>query len=162
LSRLAPALLVLAVLAALPGCGGGSGDTLSKEDYAQQVATTGDSLSDAFGSLASTATSVDSLDELGDAVASAGDSLTAAADDLAALDPPEDAVQANTKLTEGLRALADDLDELEQAVRDGSISRIEELAADLENIAGSEAGGRIQEAIEELGSKGYDVEGESS
>jgi hypothetical protein len=167
-----PVLVLAAALLVIAGCGGGGGqETLSKDEYAKMVAATGDSLTQAFQGVVDEVgklnpgniDSVDDLNELmsqlGDVVGGGVDSLNQAADDLAAVSPPEDAQAANDELIDGLRLLAGDFETFEQAIRDGEFSKIEDLGSGFENIANSEAGKMIQEAIDELKSKGYDVAG---
>jgi hypothetical protein len=174
--RIALALFVVAtVTVAAVGCGGsegGGGDALSKEDYGAKVASVGQSLATAFEGVAEEAGSVDasqieSVDDLSalmttlaDAVAGGIASLESAADELESVDPPGDAADAHGQLVDGLRKLAADFGELEQAIRDGEFSDIVSLGTELQNIATSEAGTLIQGAIDDLKAKGYDVDPE--
>ena len=167
-------VLVMALLAVgAAGCGSGGGDALSKTEYAQKVGATGDSLSAAFQSVVNEVGSLnpddigsvsdlnDLMSKLGDVVQGGIDSLDKAADDLDAITPPDDAQAANDKLVEVLRLLAGDFETFEKAIRDGEFKQIQDLGASFTDIANSEAGKMIQEAINELKGKGYDVAGNS-
>lgn len=172
MKKVALALAAAALLAA--GCGsGGSGETLSKEEYQASVVEVGMVLESSFDEIAEETTSVEgdigSLDEAGAAfeqlatsIEEGADALEQAADDLDELDPPEEAESANSALADGLRALAADLRELATALEGGDFSEILELGRELQEIATSEAGKQIEGAIEELRSLGFEVEEESS
>ena len=160
-----------ALLAA--GCGGGDdGGALSREQYEATIVEIGNTLEQAFADVATEAQSISggdigSLDEAGEAfdslaatVAKGAQALTDAAGELEALEPPEDAASTNDDLASGLRALADDLGELEAALEGGDFTQIVQLGNQLQEIATSDAGRRIETAIDELKSLGYDVEGE--
>jgi uncharacterized phage infection (PIP) family protein YhgE len=169
--RRVAAAIGTAVLLVAGGCGGGGdGEALSSENYGDAVAEVGDVLEQAFGEVAEEAQGlsgdVDSLEAAGDAldslagtVAKGSEALLTAADDLEGLEPPDDAIEANQQLADGLRALAADMDELEAALQDGDFSEIVNLGRQLEQIATSDAGMQIETAIRELESLGYDVEG---
>ncbi len=173
MSKLVMLALVLVGSATLAACGGGGGDSLTKEEYGQAVSQAGASLSQAFEELSTKAseaagtgiTSGDDLNAMMDTLASVlGDAATkvnAAADSLADLNAPEDATSANDKLVEGLRTLAGDVEELQTAVEQGDFANVLDLAAQFQEIASSEAGSAIQSAIDELKEKGYDVEASS-
>ncbi len=164
-------VLLLVSSALLAACGGGGGgDTLTKEEYGQNVSQAGDSLAQAFQELSTKAadaagTDINSGDDLNammDTLASVlGDAaakVNAQADTLDSLSPPDDATAANDKLVAGLRTLAGDVEELQSAVENGDFANVLDLAAQFQEIASSDAGTQIQSAIDELKEKGYDVE----
>jgi hypothetical protein len=169
--RRTAAAIGAAMLLAAGGCGGGGdGETLSAESYGDAVADVGDVLEQAFAEVAEEAQGLsgdvdsleaagDALDSLAETVATGSEALLTAAGDLEELDPPDDAVEANQQLADGLRALSDDMDELEAALQEGDFSEIVSLGRQLEQIATSDAGLQIESAIRDLESLGYDVEG---
>jgi hypothetical protein len=169
--RLLALLAIFVGVLAAAGCGGGGGggDRLSKEEYAQRVASTGDTIESSFAKLGNEASSLSagdasSLDELLDKLAKvvreSAASLRSSAEDLEGINPPEDAEQAHDKLVQGLSLLAEDIDELADAVEGGQLQEIQELGTRLENITTSEAGRLLEEATEELKEKGYSIEGQ--
>jgi hypothetical protein len=171
-------ILVLAALAALlmlvAGCGGDDGGgALSKEEYSTQVGEIGDTLQAAFADIAKKAESIsaadvgslseagDLLDELAVVVEDGAAALQDAADELDAITPPDDAADANQGLAAGLSALSQQFTDLQAALEGGSFAEIAELAKGIQEIATSEAGTQVSDAIESLKAKGYDVEGET-
>jgi hypothetical protein len=145
--------LVSVVMAACGGDGGG----VSKGEYETQVAAAGDELEQAFNALATTAPDASSLDALAGQVEDAQNGLRQVTDDLVAIEAPEDIAEAHTKLTGGLAAFADDLDTLVEAAAAGDLVAIESFGATFLELDSAIA---IQEAIDEIQDKGYDVSGE--
>lgn len=162
---LVPTVALVALLA-VAGCGGGA-DRLSKDEYAKRVAAAGDTLADTFTTIGSETSSLSTSDASSDEVLDqaaanirkGSSALRSTADDLDDLEPPEDADDAHEKLVKGLRLLADDVDELADAVEDRKLEDITDLSAQLEDVASSEAGELLVEATDELKSKGYAIEG---
>ena len=172
MKRIAIGFSALVVTASLAACGGGGGDALSKEAYEDKVAGVGSTLAAAFEELAVEADALagdevasgDDLRELTEQlstlVGDAADSVGAAAEDLDGVTPPEDAQAANDQLVEGLQALLEDVDAVQGALDEGDFASVLDLAPRLQEIAGSEAGLAISNAIEELRAKGYEVDPE--
>jgi hypothetical protein len=161
--------LGLALLGATAACGGG-GEQLSKEEYAAKLDESRDTLVESFGALAASAqggnpdiSSAADLQEflggLSDDVEESVAALDSAADELADVEPPADAADAHDKLVQGIRLLADDFGKLVDALDAGELDEIQDISATLQEIETSEAGRLIQEAIDELRDKGYDLGG---
>ena len=148
------ALLVgaLAAVAVLAGCGGGSGDRLTKAEYEQEVAVLGESISSSFQGISASTPP----EELGEKLRGAQGALQELADRLGEISPPEEIEDAHGRLIEGLRSFSDDLVEvggkLEAAAGDSAAA----LAA-LAGLAGLESVRTLQEVAEELEEKGYDL-----
>lgn len=161
-----PAVLAAALLV---GCGGGGGDEqLTKAEYEEQVTSAARELATSFEKIGNEAESmtrdVSSLSDakalfgdLAGVVAKAEDNLRAVADELDTLSPPDDAKEANDKLVAGLDAMADDFGKFASTLEDGSIVDIAAVGKQLQDIASSEGGKLIQEAIGILEKAGYSV-----
>ena len=174
------ALAVLAVVGAVAlgaaGCGGdgsgsgSGGDALSKDAYTTAINDAGKALGQTFDDLAAEANALSAEDistgqdftDLTEGLAEAiGAGITAVeteADELDALTPPEDAQEANGQLAEGLNALAADMEEIQAALEGGDFAGFFDLATSLQNIESSDAGMLITGAIDDLKSKGYDLD----
>jgi hypothetical protein len=154
-TRLVLLLLAALSLALAAGCGGDEG--LSKADYEQEVRSAGDRLESAFTKLAESgqgAAGQGSVDEVTGTIKEAQDELRASADDLDGIDPPEDVQQEHARLVGGLRALADDLDELRKAIDERDLAGVRSF---LERVPELEAVTTIQEATRAIREKGYDI-----
>jgi hypothetical protein len=92
--------------------------------------------------------------ELPARVEAAQDQLREAADDLDALEPPPSVAAENDEIVAGLRAYADDLDELRIAAERGDRGAIENFTA---NIGGNTAIRQIASAAQRMELKGYEV-----
>jgi hypothetical protein len=150
--------LALAFAAAAAGCGGdGGGDQLTKEEYQQEVKKVGDTLSSSAGGLSSAFGQSDpeSLDQVADEIEKLQQAMEDAADDLDNLTPPDDAQSAHDKLVEGIRGFADEIGGVADAARDGDLAALRDFGEGFED---SESVKQIQEATEELQSKGYTLE----
>ncbi len=168
--NLATLAVASALVVAAAGCGGGSSSSLSKEEYQAKIVEAGSNLTASFESISKEAATlsaggVDSLDDasklfedLGAVVSTGEDDLRSFADELGSLSPPDDAKAANDALAEGFGLLADDFGALGDALGDGSISDITQLAEKMQAIGSSEAGKAIQAAIEELEKAGYNFD----
>ncbi len=142
--------LALLVCAALAGCaGGGDEEPLTKRAYEQKVRTLYAGIQQAF-----LATRGVSREELPERIEAAQDEIREAADELDEIEPPENVAFENRELVEGLRADADDLDELLAAAERqdaAAIRRFNESLATNPNVE------RIAEAAEEMKFKGYNL-----
>lgn len=169
MKRLTLLVLAIALLAGVGACGGGGGDELSKDDYTAELEGSQSALVDSLGTLAASAqatpdvSSVADLEEffgqLADQVEASVTALEEAADELDDVEPPGDAAEAHGKLVEGIRLLADDFGELADVIDSGDFDEIQDVAATFQQIETSEAGRLIQEAIDELQEKGYELGG---
>jgi hypothetical protein len=149
----------LAVLAAaiLAGCGGGGG--VSKEEFESTMGSVGDSIAESFQSLAESAPSATSFDELSDQLNQVKSDLEGAAGELDSLEFPEDIADTKDQLISGVEALAGDVQGLIDAVESGDLTSIQDAAAEFQNLDLSSLTD-IQEAIEQIQAAGYDVGGE--
>jgi uncharacterized phage infection (PIP) family protein YhgE len=167
LKRLSLLVLAIALLAGASACGGG--DELSKDDYTAELEGSQSALVESLGTLAASAqatpdvSSVADLEEffgqLADQVEASVTALEEAADELDDVEPPGDAAEAHDKLVEGIGLLADDFGELADVIDSGDFDEIQDVAATFQQIETSEAGRLIQEAIDELQEKGYELGG---
>jgi hypothetical protein len=142
------ALLALAGAVALvaAGCGGGGGGTpLSKAEYEQQMQTIGQDLSAALDTSGAT-----SAEDAVPKVEEAQTTLREAADKMDEMTPPEDIADEHDQLVEGVRAFADDLDDVISALEDGDLSAISNMLS-LDSIQ------QIQTASAAITGKGYDI-----
>jgi hypothetical protein len=144
----------LAVAALLAGCGGGD-ERLSKAQYQRELSEVGKTLSESIGSVGGAVTGVADLEAAGEQVGELQTALSKAADDLDELEPPEDVEGAHEKLVQGIRGFADELEDLEIAIRGGDLGRIRTFENDFGN---SEPVAQIREASEELEEQGYELE----
>jgi hypothetical protein len=141
------ALVALAAVLLVPR--GGDGGTLSKPEYEQKVRAEYANVQDAFRK-----TNVTSTKLLAARVAEAQRELRHAADELDDAKPPGAVAAKNDELVEGMRAYADDLEELRGAAeRDDSAG----IARFNHSIPQNTAVRQIAEAAEEMKFEGYDL-----
>ena len=142
----------LLALVLLAGCGGE--DRLSKEAYQAEVRKVGTTLGSALGGIDTNA-SGDELAQAGKQVEGLQVALRKAADDLDELSPPEEVEGAHTKLVQGIRGFADDLEDLGDAIRRNDADAIREFENDFTSSDGVKL---IREAAEQLQGQGYSLE----
>ena len=150
----AVAALLLALLLALgaAGCGGGSSDRLSKSAYEAKVKAIAGDLQNSLNALSS-GNSKD-LGAFEQKVGTAQTQLDAAANRLKGLKPPENAEADNKKLAAGLAGLANAFTNLKQALAAKDVSKIQQRANEIQNLASAQD---IRAAIGDLKKKGYDL-----
>jgi uncharacterized phage infection (PIP) family protein YhgE len=141
----------------LTACGGGTGgDALSKQEYQDRLNTTRTELSTSFEALGTQLEGAlkgsGSLDDAASEVESIQEKLRAQADELEGLTPPDDAAEANDKLTSGMQELADDLDAFKSALASRDFGKIQTEA---NKIATFTSGKKLQQAGDELEAAGY-------
>jgi hypothetical protein len=141
------ALVALAAVLLVPR--GGDGGTLSKPEYEQKVRAEYANVQDAFRK-----TNVTSTKLLAARVAEAQRELRHAADELDDAKPPGAVAAKNDELVEGMRAYADDLEELRGAAERGDSARIARFN---QSIPQNTAVRQIAEAAEEMKFEGYDL-----
>ncbi len=141
----------LVLAAAIASSCGGAGERLTKAAYEQKVQSLYGSIQAAFrrGGLGSS-----SLPRLARRVPELQRTLRDAADELDALRPPVDVEQPNHELLSGLRAYADDLDELGEAAEHGDRAAVRTFNQSVRN---NPAIGLVTEAAEEMIHRGYDL-----
>ncbi len=146
------ALLALAgaVVLALTACGGGGdgggGTPLTKAEYEQQMQAIGQELSKALD----TSSGATSAEEAASTVEGAQETLRESADKMDEMTPPEDIATEHDQLVDGVRAFADDLDGVIQALEDGDMQALTSMMS-LDSIQ------QIQTASAAITSKGYDI-----
>ena len=136
-----PAALVLA------GCAGDG--RLSKAEYEETVRSAYGEVQQAFRE-----TNVASTKELAVRVEAAQEQLRQAADRLEGVEPPKEVAKENEEVVEGMRAYADDLEELREVAEKGDQQAIDAFNA---RLGENEAIGQIAEAAEEMKFKGFDL-----
>jgi hypothetical protein len=145
--RLSALICVAALLGA--GCDAGDDDRLSREEYEQRVEQALDdvqsSLEDVRGSR--------SRDDVVDGLSESAEAARGAADDLEDVNPPEVAEDANERLVEALRRLADELDRGAEAAEEGSPTEFLEAA----RSAGEERREQVEDALRDLERQGIEV-----
>lgn len=154
-------VVLLAVTASLglaaAGCGGGGGERLSKEEYQSRMQELGKDLSAAAEGLGSLRpTDVRGARE---AIEKTADLMDEASDRLAEINPPEDIAGAHEKLIEGARQAADEFRDLAEKIRSATLEDAAALAEKLGSLNVTELEGfkKLQEAVEEIRSKGYQL-----
>lgn len=144
------ALVALVALAA--GCGG---DSLSQEEYQQELNQAATDLTEASGTLGAALSQAmigeGSFDEAADEMAAIRDELESTADDLDGVDPPEEAADAHERLVDSLRAYSDDLEEIEGQLEDGTEAEITRSFSRLQNLDSVKELQRAGSELEELG-----------
>ncbi len=142
--------LVLALAALVAGCaGGGDEEPLTKRAYEQKVRTLYAGIQGAFQ-----ATRGVPREQLPERIEAAQDELRDASDELDDIEPPEEVAFENRELVEGMRAYAEDLDELREAAERQDAAAIQRFNERLPTNRNVE---RIAEAAEEMKFKGYDL-----
>ncbi len=154
--RLTTTILCAVAVALTAGCGGG--DRLSKDAYQQELDSAIQKIEQAFSGLGDSLQKVGSgsgsLAAVADEIGNIQDELNSAADDLDGVSPPEDVAKTHEKFVEGMRALADDLEEFKDAVDDGDKGAINEFATDAGSLDSVK---KLEEASNDLKDKGYEV-----
>jgi hypothetical protein len=140
------AVVALAAILLVPRGGGGA---LSKSEYEKKVRAVYADVQDAFRK-----TNVTSTKLLAARVAEAQRELRRAADELDDAEPPSAVAAKNDELVEGMRAYADDLEELRGAAERGDSARIARFN---QSIPQNTAVRQIAEAAEEMKFEGYDL-----
>ena len=143
-NRLALAAALVAV-AALAGCGGGE---LSKSEYEQKVQSAWADVLAGFRSPQGGEGGIAARAE------SAEDALNEAADELDGVDAPKAVEEQNDELVQAMRGYADDLGELREAIEDRDEDRIRAFN---EGVAQNRWVRQIQEVVEQMKAKGYDL-----
>jgi hypothetical protein len=140
--------LIVAVTSLVFALRGGD-ERLSKHEYEQEVRSAYAEVRTAF-----LRTRGASGSELAGHVAESQEALRTAADRLAGLKPPRPVLAEHRRLYEGMRAYADDLDELRDAADRGDESAV---ASFNDRVAQNPAVVQIAEAAEEMKFEGYDL-----
>ena len=128
---------------------GGDGGTLSKPEYEKKVQAEYANVQDAFRK-----TNVTSTKLLAARVAEAQRELRHAADVLDDAKPPGSVAAKNDQLVAGMRAYADDLEELRGAAERGDSAAVARFN---QSIPQNTAVRQIAEAAEEMKFEGYDL-----
>ena len=146
---LAGAVVAVVALAAILLVPHGGGGALSKPEYETKVRGVYAGVQDAFRK-----TNVTSTTLLAARVAEAQRELRHAADELDDAKPPGAVAAQNDRLVEGMRAYADDLEELRGAAERGDSAGVTRFN---QAIPENAAVRQIAEAAEEMKFEGYDL-----
>jgi hypothetical protein len=141
--------LLLAALAFVAGCGGGS-SRLTKAEFEQHIQTDGQALQKAVAKLAA----AKSLTALATQVAVAEKAVKAAADDLEGVKPPADAEAPTKTIVKALRGLEAQLKQLEQAAKKNDLIAVQKIGSGIQSSPDVAA---AQKAANELKRKGYKI-----
>jgi len=139
----------LGTIACAAGCG--TAHRLTKPQYEQRVTALYEDVRTAFQG---TTTNVPSLQALAPRVSVAQRELRKVSSELSKLKAPKEAEEPNDAIAEGLDAYADDLERLRHAAIAGDAKQVHAFEA---GIGENEAVKQIEEAAEELKSKGYNL-----
>jgi hypothetical protein len=140
---------LLAALALVAGCGGGS-SRLTKAEFEQHIQKDGTALQTAVAKLGA----AKSLAELATQVGVAETAVKAAADDLDSVKPPADAETPTKTIVKALRSIDAQLKLLEQAAKDKDLLAVQKTA---QTIQKSPEIAAAQVAAKELQKKGYKI-----
>lgn len=146
---IAAATLGLVALAAVLLVPRGGGGALSKLEYEQKVRAVYADVQEGFRK-----TNVTSTKLLATRVAEAQGELRRAADELDDAKPPGDIAAENDQLVQGMRAYADDLEELRLAAEQDDAAGVARFN---QSIPQNRAVQQIAEAAEEMKFEGYDL-----
>lgn len=158
--------LCVAAATAVAGCGGGSDDRLSKDEYMQEFADIGADLESSFDQLINADVDENDFDQVADLADTLGDNLEELANRVDALSPPEEIEEAHDKLVAGLEEFAAWAHELADTVRTAPASELVDVLEQYGLSAGFDpakvpGADKIQEAVEEYRAAGYEL-GEST
>lgn len=142
---------VVAVFALLSSAGCQSDELLTKGAYEKKVQAVG---SDLIGALRATSTRLESAPKLAERIATVRGEISSAADQLDGLEPPMEIEENNHELVEALRDYTGELTRPLEAARKGNLSAVRRFNAALSS---NESVNRIQETLEEMTRKGYDL-----
>jgi hypothetical protein len=140
---------LLAALALVAGCGGGS-SRLTKAEYEQHIQKDGTALQKAVAKLGA----AKSLTELATQVGAAETAVKAAADDLDSVKPPADAETPTTTIVKALRSVDAQLKLLAQAANDKDLIAVQKTAQAIQKSPEIAA---AQKAANDLKQKGYKI-----
>jgi hypothetical protein len=140
---------LLAALALVAGCGGGS-SRLTKAEFEQHIQADGKALQEVVVKLGA----AKSLTELATQVGAAEKAVKSAADDLDSVKPPADAESPTKTIVKALRNIDAQLKQLEQAARDKDLIAVQKIAQAIQKSPDIAA---AQKAAKELEKKGYKI-----
>jgi hypothetical protein len=140
---------LLAALALVAGCGGGS-SRVTKAEFEQHIQSDGKALQKVIANLGA----AKSLTELATQVGGAEKAVKAAADDLESLKPPADAEEPTKTIVKALRSIDVQLKQLEQAAKDNDLIAVQKTAQAIQSSPDIAA---AQKAANELKKKGYKI-----
>lgn len=153
-SRLVAAGALAFAVVALAGCGGGTGgDRLTKDEYQDRGAAVGEQLRDEFQDIEDADTS--DLKQVGPLMRRLGEALDRLADEFDELEPPEDVEAAHDRLVSAARTTAGEARAIGERLETETLAELQDDLAELD-LSQSEAFRELQEAAEEITSKGYD------
>jgi hypothetical protein len=157
----APILAAVALVA--PACGGEEAppeppeaEPAPRAGYVETLRQAFDPVLEATGGLANAS----ALDELEESLADVEEAARAGVEELEAAEPPDDAAGAHEQLVAGLELLAEQAADARAALAAARAGDLSELPKLLEagSALGLERLEQIQEALDELRERGFDVE----
>ncbi len=153
-------VLIVAAVAALAvtGCGGGGGDQLTNDEYANKLQDILTPLGKSLGKLQATARSTPSQADLTSALDEADTALQTATEQVADLDPPSDAADANDSLEEALSTYEKSVGDTLETVKSGSAKEVKAQAHAFEQTSRQFASS-LKQIKGQLASEGVKVAG---
>jgi hypothetical protein len=147
---------LVALSLAVAACGGGG--RLSHADYQKKIDDISKSLQQQ-GKVFNGAGSVSSLRDLkklAPQIRGAADATDQAADELDAVDPPDDAAEANRQLVDNLPRVADDFRDFADAAESGNLKKLQEIGTEF-NKQTAPGVKEVAAGLSALKDAGYDI-----
>ncbi len=159
--RLLILLACVSALAAVAGCGsggGGGGTPLSKQDYEEQMQALQAKLSSSTNELSTAFSNPSDIPAMTAGLNKTADLLDDASQSLDDIEPPEDVADAHQAMVDNSAAAADRIRDLADKVENDSLS---ELQSDVQDFQNFPEFSKLQQAVDDIKAKGYDIGGNS-
>lgn len=116
-----------------------------------KLSSTADELTTAFSDTTDVAAMTDGLRQ-------AADLMDEASSGLSDISPPDDVADAHQTMVDGTTAAADEIREFADAIESAPLSELQSQLTEFQNI---EAFAELEQAVDDIKAKGYDIGGES-
>jgi hypothetical protein len=157
------AVILLACLlgaVALAGCGGGGGGdngaALSKEDYESAMQDLQTDLEASADELQKAFSDTTDIDAMSDGLSQTADLMSEASKSLDEIEPPEDVAEAHQTMVDQSAAAADRLTEFAETVENASLAELQEKLTEFQSF---EEFAALEEAVNDIEAKGYNIGG---
>lgn len=160
MKRLLILLACASAIAVVAGCGGGGGGgtPLSKQDYEQQMQALQKQLSSTASELTAAFSNPSDINAMAAGLNKTADLLDEASKSLDNIEPPTDVADAHQSMIDNSAAAATKIRDFADKVKSDSLS---ELQTDVQDFQNFEEFSKLQEAVNEIKSKGYNIGGTS-